>query len=54
MYGLGLKLILERINNNNRALFGLNDGADPVAYDGNIDIRDKSWCVPSIDPSHDK
>ena len=28
-------------------------GADAVANDGNIDIRDISWCVPSIDPSND-
>ena len=52
IYGLGLKLILKR-NNNDRALFRLNAGADAVGNDGNIDIRDISWCVPSIDPSND-
>ena len=49
IYGLGFKLILKR-NNNDRALFRVNAGADAV---GNIDIRDISWCVPSIDPSND-
>ena len=52
IYGLGFKLILKR-NNNNRALFRVNAGADAVGNDGNIDIRDISWFVPSIDPSHD-
>ena len=28
-------------------------GADAAANDGNIDIRDISWCVPSIDTSND-
>ena len=52
IYGLGFKLILKR-NNNDRALFRVD--ADPgwVANDGNIEIRDISWCVPSIDPSND-
>ena len=50
IYGLGYKLILKR-NNNDRALFRIDAGA--VANDGNIDIRDISWCVPSIDPSND-
>ena len=50
--GLGFKLILKR-NNNDRALFRVNSGADAVGNDGNIDIRDISWCVPSIDPSND-
>ena len=48
IYGLGFKLILKR-NNNDRALFR----AGAVANDGNIEIRDISWCVPSIDPSND-
>ena len=52
IYGLGFKLILKR-NNNNRALFRVNAGADAVGNDGNIDVRDISWFVPSIDPSHD-
>ena len=51
-YGLGLKLILKR-NNNDRALFRFNAGADAVANDANKDIRDISWCVPSVDPSND-
>ena len=52
IYGLGFKLILKR-NNNDRALYRINAGADAVANDGNIEIRDISWCVPSIDPSND-
>ena len=51
IYGLGFKLILKRINND-RALFRVNAGADAVGNDGNKDIRDISWCVPSIDPSN--
>ena len=52
IYGLGFKLILKR-NNNDRALFRVNAGADAIGNDGNIEIRDISWCVPSIDPSND-
>ena len=52
IYGLGFKLILKR-NNNDRALYRINAGADAVANDGNIEIRELSWCVPSIDPSND-
>ena len=52
IYGLGFKLIIKR-NNNDRALFRVNAGADAVFNDGSIDIRDISWCVPSIDPSND-
>ena len=52
IYGLGFKLILER-NNNDRALYRINGGAGSVANDGNIDIRDISCCVTSIDPSND-
>ena len=52
IYGLGFKLILKR-NNNDRALFRVNANPVAVAYDGNIEIRDISWCVPSIDPSND-
>ena len=52
IYGLGFKLILKR-NNNDRALFRVNAGADAVANVDNIDIGDISWCVPSIDPSND-
>ena len=52
IYGLGFKLILKR-NNNDRALIRVTAGADAVGNDGNIDIRDISWCVPSIDASID-
>ena len=52
IYGLGFKLKLKR-NNNDRDLFRVNAGADALGNDGNIDIRDISWCVPSIDPSLD-
>ena len=45
--GLGFKLILKR-NINDRALFRVNAGAGAVANDGNIDIRDISWFVPSM------
>ena len=50
--GLGFKLILKR-NNNDRALYRVNANPGAVANDGNIEIRDISWCVPSIDPSND-
>ena len=53
IYGLGFKLILKR-NNNDRALYRINAGAGSFANDANIEIRDISWCVPSIDPSNDK
>ena len=53
IYGLGLKLILKR-NNNDRALYRVNANPGAIANDGNIEIRDISWCVPSIDPSNDK
>ena len=52
IYGLGFKLLLKR-NNNDRALYGVNANPGAVANDGNIEIRDISWCVPSIDPSND-
>ena len=52
IYGLGFKLILKR-NNNDRALYRVNANPGAVANDGNIEIRDISWCVPSIDPSND-
>ena len=54
IYELGFKLILKR-NNNDRALFRVDAGAGAgaVANDDNVDIRDISWCVPSIDPSND-
>ena len=52
IYGLGFKLVLKR-NNNDRALYRVNAGADAVANDGNIKIRDISWFVPTIDPSND-
>ena len=52
IYALGLKLTLER-NNNDRALIRVCAGANAEANDGSIKIRDKLWCVPSIDPSND-
>ena len=52
IYGLGFKLILKR-NNNDRALYRVNANPGAVANDGNIEIRDISCCVPSIDPSND-
>ena len=52
IYGLGFKLLLEK-NNNDRALFRVNAGADAVGNDGNIGIRDISLCAPSIDHSND-
>ena len=52
IYGLGFKLILKR-NNNDRALFRNNANPGAVANDANIEIRDMSWCVPSIDPCND-
>ena len=51
-YGLGFKLILKR-NNKDRALFRVNANPGAVANDGKIEIRDISWCVPSIDPGND-
>ena len=51
-YGLGFKLILKR-NNNDRALYRVSANPGAVANDGNIEIKDISWCVPSIDPSND-
>ena len=52
IYGLGFKIILKR-KNNDRALYRVNANTGAVANDGNIEIRDKSWCVLSIDPSND-
>ena len=52
IYGLGFKLILKR-NNNDRALYRVNANPGAIANDGNIEIRDISWCVPGIDPSND-
>ena len=48
---LGFKLKLKR-NNNDRALFRVNVNPGAVASAGNIEIRDISLCVPSIDPSN--
>ena len=45
-------LIIKRYNNH-RALFRVDAGDVPIANDGNIDIRDILWCVPSIDPSNE-
>ena len=52
IYGLGFKLILKR-NNNDRALYRVNANPGAVANDANIEIRDKSWCVPRIDSNND-
>ena len=52
IYGLRFKLLLKR-NNNDRALYRVNANPGAVANDGNIEIKDISWCVPSIDPSND-
>ena len=52
IYDLGIKLILKR-DNNDRALYRFNTNPGAVANDGNIEIRDISWCVTSIDPSND-
>ena len=52
IYGLGFKLILNR-NNNDRDLYRNNANLGAVGNDGNIEIRDISWCVTSIDPSND-
>ena len=52
IYGSGFKLILKR-NINDRALFRVNANPGTVANYGNIDIRDVSWCLPSINPSND-
>ena len=53
IYGLGFKLILKR-NSNDRALYRVNANLSAVANHDNIEIRDISWCVPSIDPSNEK
>ena len=52
IHGLGFKLILKR-KNNDRALFRVNANPSAVTNDGNIEIRDISWCVPNIDPNND-
>ena len=52
IHGLGFKLILKR-NNNDRVLYRINANPGAVAIDANIEIKDISWCVPSIDPSND-
>ena len=52
IYGSGFKLKLKR-NNIDSDVFRVNAGAAAVANDGNIEIRDISWRVPSIDPSND-
>ena len=52
IYGFGFKQIFKR-NNNDRALYRINANPGAVGNDGNIGIRDISWCVPSIDPSID-
>ena len=52
LYELGFKPILKR-NNNDRALYRIKAGADPIADDDYIEIGDISLCIPSIDPSND-
>ena len=52
IYGLGYEIKLKS-NNNDRALFRVNAGADAVASGGNTENRDISGCVPSFDPSYD-
>ena len=52
IYGLGFKLILKRINND-KALYRINANPGAVANDANIENKDISWCVPSIDRSND-
>ena len=52
IYGFGFKIILKR-DNNDRALFRVDANPGAVANDGNIETRDISWCVPSIDLSND-
>ena len=52
IYGLGFKLILKRINTD-RALFRVDAYPGRVADYGNIEIRDISWCIYSVDPSND-
>ena len=47
IYGLGFKLLL-KWNNNDRALYRVNANPGAVANDGNIEIRDISWFVPSM------
>ena len=52
IYGLGIKLIVKgKIND--RALYRVNANPGAVANDGKIEIRDISWCAPSIDPCND-
>ena len=52
IYGLGFTLNLKR-NNNERALHRVIANPAAVANDGNIEIRDISLCVPSIDSCND-
>ena len=52
IYGSGFKLKLKR-NNNDRALLRVYADSGRVANNGKIEIRDISWCIPSIDPSND-
>ena len=51
IYVLGFKLILKR-NNKVRALYRINANPGAVANDANLESKDISWCVPSIDPSN--
>ena len=52
IYGLAFKLILKR-SNNDRALYRNNANPGAVGNDSNIDNRDISWCVPSLNPGND-
>ena len=51
LYGIGFKVIVS--NKNVRTLFRVNTGACAIANDGNIEINDISWCVPSTDPGNE-
>ena len=52
IYGLGFKLLIKR-NNNDRSLYRINANPGAVANDANIENREISWYVTSIDPSND-
>ena len=52
IYGLGFNLIFKKTNDD-RTLFRVDVDPGRVANDGNIEMRDISWCIPSIDPCND-
>ena len=51
IFGLEFKLILKR-NKNDRALYRVNANPGAIANVCNIEIRDISLCVPSVEPSN--